>query len=113
MNILQHHARQRLKSAYVPEAGSQEQLAYLAQNVGDHLSVATENVLSDAAHFERALHVEGLTPDDIAELARAHEKSQMHLLEALQEQAEAMKEAQPGACRIRIGAYFYNTRKTE
>jgi hypothetical protein len=48
------------QTAYVPLAGSEEQLDYLAENVGDHLAAAAENVLGPhPRHFERAAHYTG------------------------------------------------------
>ena len=102
------------QTAYVPATGSDEQLAYLAENVGDHLTAATENVgTATPPHFERALHVEGLTQEQIDTLAAKHADGQMALLRDLQQEAEAMKRVGGGSKRIRIGAYFFGTDRTQ
>lgn len=101
-----------LQTAYVPATGSPEQLAYLAENVGDHLSAATDNVFADTPkHFERALQVTGLSRTQIETLAKQHHAGQMALLENLQAQAEKMKKQGEGAYRVRIGAFFFSTGK--
>lgn len=101
------------QTAYVPATGSDEQLAYLAENVGDHLTAATENVGTPSPlHFERALHVEGLSQHQVDTLAAKHSVGQMALLQDLQQEAEAMKRAGEGTKRIRIGAYFFRTDRT-
>ena len=52
------------QTSYQPLAGSEDQLAYLTRNMGDHLMAATDNVLGAAApHFERAVHYGGLTEE--------------------------------------------------
>ena len=98
--------------AYLPKGGGPDQLAYLAANVGDHLRAATENVFDDKAHFERALHVAGLTEEQIGTLLQRFEDGQMALLERLQKNALQMKNdaGDQGDCRIRIGAYAYATK---
>jgi hypothetical protein len=99
-----------MQTAYVPATGSDEQLAYLVENVGDHLTAATENVGTEVPpHFERALHVEGLSQDQVNALAAKHAAGQMALLQDLQQEAEAMKRAGKGSKRIRIGAFFFRT----
>lgn len=51
-----------LQASYQPLAGSEDQLAYLTQNLGDHFDAATNNVLGhQPKHFERAVHYERLT----------------------------------------------------
>lgn len=99
-----------LESSYQPLAGSEDQLAYLAHNLGDHVAAATDNVLGQTPpHFERAVHYEGLTAGQIADLAAQHQTGQMRLFEELSQAAAAMK-ALPidgGRHRFRAGAYFY------
>lgn len=102
-----------LSAAYVPSTGSDDQLAYLATNAGDHLMAATENVLGrDPAFFERALHLSGLTEDQVMTLEARFRKSQMDLMQQILAEAEAMKAHNgPGAggVRARFGSYAYFT----
>jgi hypothetical protein len=102
------------KTAFVPASGSDEQVSYLVENVGDHMQAALENVLSDSRpHFERALHMTDLTPDQIDSLARAYEDGQMQLLRSLQARAEEMKAQDKGTMRMRIGGFFYRKGKPD
>lgn len=104
-----------VETAYIPQSGSDEQLAYLSENTGDHLMAAVENIHTDAPpHFERAVHYTGLTPEQIAELDAQFRKGQMELLNGLNARANAMKTtgtssgSGPGRFRFRAGAYFYS-----
>lgn len=107
-----------MQPSYQPLAGSEDQLAYLARNLGDHAAAAAENVQSAAPpHFERAVHYGGLTADQVAELDGLFRKGQMALLQDLNARAAAMKRANgatgptAGAAtrRFRAGGYFYQT----
>jgi hypothetical protein len=102
-----------IETAYVPTGGSAEQLAYLAENTGDHLAAAAANVLGqDPPFFERALHYSRLTPDQAASLAAQFARAQMGLLEELSRRAEAMQAengdgAKQACTRIRAGGYVF------
>lgn len=98
-----------IAQSYQPHAGSAEQMAYLAQNVGDHLSAATGNVTGDAPVFERAVHYAGLAPDQIQALEGRHAELQMAVLQELNAMAAEMKKSGTGRCRFRAGGYFYKT----
>lgn len=102
-----------LRESYQPLAGSEDQLAYLARNVGDHLEVALENVQgASPPHFERAVHYTGLTDDQVAEIRKLHDAKQMALLIELSEMARVMKTRDgSGHSRFRAGAYFYTTKQ--
>ncbi len=99
-----------LTSSYQPLAGSDDQIGYLARNLGDHIAAATDNVLGQTPpHFERAVHYGGLTADQIEALKSAHRAAQMQVFEDLAEQAagfQALKE-DGAAYRFRAGAFFY------
>lgn len=100
------------QTAYIPLAGSDEQVDYLVSNVGDHLAAATENLIQDTPpFFERAAHYSGLTDEHIAALKQEFDREQMALLERIAAKAEAAKAQAPkGATgRIRAGGYFYAT----
>lgn len=109
-----------LASSYLPLAGSDDQIGYLAHNLGDHVLAATENVLGrNPPHFERALHYTGLTPAQADEIEAEYRAGQMALLERLGLRAAAMK-AETGATRggkarerFRAGGYFYRTSREE
>ncbi|WP_299846513.1 DUF6502 family protein [uncultured Roseovarius sp.] len=102
-----------IKRSYQPHAGSEEQIAYLARNVGDHLSTATDNVTGQKQAFERAVHYSDLTEEQIAALEEQHAELQMGVFRALSSKAAGLKGAQKGTYRFRAGAYFYKTGETE
>ena len=101
-----------VRASYQPLAGSEDQLAYLARNLGDHLGTATDNVLgATPPQFERAVHYGGLTEAQVAALAEAHAEGQMALFQDLSRRAAAMKASgPPGTLRFRAGAYFHQTK---
>lgn len=100
------------QSSYQPAKGSEDQIAYLAHNLGDHFQTAAENVQGQSPpHFERAVHYTGLTKTQIEALRQEHANGQMALFEALSRQAAAMKQGNgPDAeHRFRAGSYFLAT----
>ena len=100
-----------VRASYQPLAGSEDQLAYLARNLGDHLGTATDNVLGGKPpQVERAVHYTGLAEAQVQALAEAHAEGQMALFQDLSRRAAAMKAAgPPGTLRFRAGAYFHQT----
>ena len=98
-----------ITSSYQPLAGSDDQIAYLAANAGEHLMAAVENVLTTPKHFERALHYDRLTEDQIAELDAQFRKAQMDIMKTLSKKAAAMKKRETGTMRFRAGAYTYHS----
>lgn len=103
---------QLTKTSYQPLSGSEDQIAYLASNLGDHVNAATENVLDDKPrHFERAVHYSGLSDDDIAKLDTEYRAEQMALFEKISKKAAALQKNASGkaSCRFRAGGYFYHT----
>lgn len=100
-----------LQPSYQPLAGSEDQIAYLSDNTGDHLSAATENVLGhEPPHFERAVHYTGLTAEQVAELEQDYREAQMDILKSLSQKAAAMKRTSKGPHRFRAGGYFYTAK---
>ncbi len=99
-----------IQPSYQPLAGSDDQLAYLSRNLGDHLSAAIENVQgANPPHFERAVHYTELTPEQVATLEKLFSEKEMALFREISEIAAGMKRgnATPGPCRFRAGGYFY------
>jgi len=104
-----------LQSSYQPLSGSEDQLAYLTQNLGDHFDAATENVLGHMPpHFERSVHYTALSADHVAALKTAYDAGQMAFLKELSAQAAEMKKAakelpkERRGLRFRAGGYFYS-----
>ena len=98
-------------TSYQPLAGTDGQIAYLARNVGDHATAATENVLGrDPRHFERAVHYSKLTDAQITELETDFANAEMELLEKISQKAAKMKAEGSGTHRFRAGSYFYTVK---
>jgi hypothetical protein len=105
-----------VQGSFQPLAGSDDQLAYLSRNLGDHAQAAFENVQGRTEpHFERAVHYTGLTPAQADELALRFAEGEMALLQDLSRRAAAMKAETGGTgpVRFRGGGYFYRTEETE
>lgn len=101
-----------LQGSYQPLAGSDDQLAYLARNLGDHAQAAAENVQgARPSHFERAVHYSGLSEAQIHALSEQFAEGEMALFQKLSQTAAQMKaeNAEPGPMRFRAGGYFYRT----
>ncbi|MEP5730467.1 MAG: DUF6502 family protein [Sulfitobacter sp.] len=104
----------QLKSrSYKPLAGSDDQLAYLADNVGDHFEVAVSNVLGTSENYEMAVHYNGLSADAIKDL-KAHYRSRMtQTLKELDTLARALPTTENGDHRFRAGGYFFDNAETK
>ncbi|HOT83606.1 MAG TPA: DUF6502 family protein [Candidatus Defluviicoccus seviourii] len=102
-------------SAFIPQAGEEEKLAYLGLNVGDHAAAAVDNVIGEKLPwFERSVHHTALTPAQVDALrARAAEMG-MGLLQELHAIADHVDNVQPlvpvaaDGQRFTCGIYFYS-----
>lgn len=101
-----------LKPAYVPLEGSEAQLRYLSENVGDHLATAVGNVLGDPEAFDLAVHYDGLSLTAIEELETLWRARMDAVLQEVNQMAAAHQNSQPGALRFRAGGYFRKEEKT-
>jgi hypothetical protein len=94
--------------SYQPLAGSDDQLAYLADNVGDHLETAVSNVVEQAENYDMGVHYNGLSEGAIAQLD-AHFRTRMkQTLQELDTMARTFPAAEDGPHRFRAGGYFYD-----
>ena len=97
----------------VPQGDRVQQLGFLGQNAGDHLSAAVDNVLRDNhAHFEQAIFATGLSAASLASVRPAVRAQWQALLAALVPALEArvatdstLQPAPQG--RFRVGLYTY------
>jgi hypothetical protein len=106
-------------AAFIPQVGADDKLAYFGHNLGDHAAAATDNVLgAGAPWFERSVHHDALTLEQIAQLRASSAELGMKLLQQLHASAEASTEAlarqaSPAADtmtqRFTCGVYFYST----
>ncbi len=102
-----------LGDAFVPSGDRVRMLGFLADNVGDHLRAAVDNVLATGRppHLEQALFAEGLTPTSLESLRPLLREQWSTLRQALVPALEERIEADAGApgprARLRMGLYVY------
>jgi Family of unknown function (DUF6502) len=96
--------------SYQPLAGSEAQLDYFADNAGDFLTAATDNILApQPPFFERAAHFNGLSPEAVAQLEALFRAGQIDVLQRVAAKAQSLQRTSPGSHRLRAGGYFYTT----
>ncbi|MEP6067504.1 MAG: DUF6502 family protein [Paracoccaceae bacterium] len=92
--------------SYQPLSGSDDHLAYLADNVGDHLATAVSNVVDGAQNFDMGVHYKGLSESAIKQLD-AHFRARMkQTLQEMDTLARAFPASEDGPHRFRAGGYF-------
>jgi hypothetical protein len=112
-----------LSNAFVPKEGLEEKLAYFGHNLGDHGAAAADNVLtSSSPWFERSVHHDSLTEDQVEKLRGRAEKlgmqalTQLHTLAAQpvdnENRAPDTTNSRPKK-RFTCGVYFYSADATE
>ena len=101
------------RDAVVPRSDFARMLSFLGDNVGDHLSAAVDNVLSDgSAHFEQAVYADELTEDSIQKLRSLIAAQWSTLFNNLVPALEALiaddkAAGRPQDQRARIGFYSF------
>lgn len=99
---------------YVPGDGQGERMAFLGDNVGDHLESAVANLLrTDIQHHDQAIFADELSDESVKKLApliREHWcRLRDDLVPALTACIEADREAgRPQNQRVRIGLYSFS-----
>jgi hypothetical protein len=93
---------------YQPLAGSDDQLAYLADNVGDHLASAVANVVDAARNFDMGVHYKGLSANAIEQLDKHFRSAMSQTLMELDTMARNMPATDDGPFRFRAGGYFFD-----
>jgi hypothetical protein len=94
--------------SYQPLAGSDDQLAYLADNVGDHLASAVSNVVDAARNYDMAVHYKGLSATAIKDLDKQFRTRMSQTLNELDTMARTMPATEDGSYRFRAGGYFFD-----
>lgn len=102
-------------AAFVPREGAEEKLHYLGLNLGDHAETACDNVIGGTLpRFERSVHHDGLTAEQVAHLQKRATELGMALLQTLHAEAESMKGRATDAQatrRFTCGVYWYDGAK--
>jgi len=102
------------QDGFTPRGDWQRMIAFLGDNVGDHLRAAVDNVLSDepAHHFEQAVFAQGLSSESVEQvqtLARKHWKALMtEAVPLLERRIELDAKAPDDATRrVRLGLFTF------
>lgn len=99
--------------AFVPRGQHAQMLAFLGDNVGDHLEGAVTNVLgSDNEHFEQALFADELSTQSVDEARRLIGHQWQHLMTTIAPALQALMDADKAAGRaqdqcLRLGLYSW------
>lgn len=102
-----------VQDAFVPRGDVERMLGFLSDNVGDHLSAAVANVLSDGReHFEQAVFADELSAESIARLRSLVSAQWRDVTAALVPAIETLIEQDRDAGRrqdrrLRIGLYTF------
>ncbi|AXI45986.1 hypothetical protein C1J03_08110 [Sulfitobacter sp. SK012] len=92
--------------SYQPLSGSDDQLAYLADNVGDHLATAVSNVVGEAGNYDMSVHYKGLSASAIEQLDKHFRARMKQTLQELDTMARTLPATEDGPHRFRAGGYF-------
>jgi hypothetical protein len=98
--------------ALVGPADHDQKVHFFSQNVGDHLSAAVENLLSDTPRFmERAVYYNNLTASSVEDIEAQSRALGNDMLLAVNKKASTLQERDEGAAdatrRFRLGVFFY------
>ncbi len=100
--------------AFLGPADSEQKVVFFAQNVGDHIAAATENLLAeteDTPFMERAVFYNRLRPVSVDALEGVAREQAAETLATLNRMAYARQqadlEAEEPTERFRFGVYFY------
>lgn len=102
-----------VSTEFVPKADPQQMLAFLSDNVGDHLEAAVENVIGDTdRHMEQAIFADELSTEALKALQPRITARWQALREEMvpfitQLIAEDRQAGRPQDQRIRIGLYSF------
>ena len=98
-----------LETAFVPQAGDDQQLYYFGRNLHDHAAAAVRNVLGEESRFlERAVHYDGLSQDVARDLEARSRDLALEALRTANREAHGACEADPGGqWRWNFGVYIY------
>jgi hypothetical protein len=103
-----------LRGGFVPRGDRTRMLGFLADNVGDHLRAAVDNLLADGTrHFEQAVFADGLSVDSVRRMRSLIGPQWKALLETLVPALEqwVRADAQIPAehkHRVRIGLFAFD-----
>lgn len=94
--------------SYTPLPGTDDQMTYLAENVGDHLNAAVGNVVDAAHYYDMAVHYSGLSENAVKELDGLFRLRLNAVLKEIDTRAQELPRNENGPHRFRAGGYFYD-----
>jgi len=100
-----------LSDTYQPLPGSDDQMAYLGDNIGDHLSTAVSNVVDKTNAYDMAVHYTGLSADAVSTLDAHFRPRMTALLQDMDAMARDLPHTDDGPYRFRAGGYFFDNSK--
>jgi len=100
-------------NAFIPERGFDEKAWFFGENMHDHMSAASHNMLGERPPFiDRSVFYNQLSQRSVDELRLISDQSGMRLLRKLNRRALELqatdKEQQDNNSRMRFGIYFFN-----
>jgi hypothetical protein len=105
-----------VRDAFVPRDDERRLYRFLGSNVGDHMSAAVENVLSDdgPVHLEQAVFADQLSEESLAAARKLVRAQWKELLASVVPELEALIKADADSQRVadrrvRIGMYSYHS----
>lgn len=109
----EHDTVELVRDAFVPRGDRVRMLEYLGHNVGDHLSGAVANVLSDGRrHFEQAIYAEGLSEASVHEawqhIGELWKGLLGALVPALEDKVERDRPRDGATRRLRLGLFTFD-----
>jgi len=109
----EHDTVALMRDAFVPRGDRVRMLQYLGDNVGDHLSGAVANVLSDGRrHFEQAVFADGLSEESVHEvwqhIGELWKGLLAALVPALEHKVERDSPHEGATHRLRLGLYTFD-----
>ena len=108
------------EDAFVPRGDWSRMLAFLGDNVGDHLSAAVANVLGNGngpQHLEQAIYADELSAESIAQVRTMMSLQWRNMLSSVAPKLEELIEADRAAGRkidqrLRLGLFTYTQTMT-
>lgn len=100
-----------LSASYVPDLNKEEMLSIMAQQLHDHISSASSNIMQDnIKQLDRSAYQEGLSQASVNELKQLSEQLGMEMLNKIYSRASelANEDHESDDNRFRLGFYSYS-----
>ncbi|MBW2713822.1 MAG: hypothetical protein JRC77_08730 [Deltaproteobacteria bacterium] len=106
------------RGAFVPDAGTDENLFFFGRNLHDHIAASAHNIDGNTPTFmDRSAYNSQLTETSARELASYAEEQGMQALRAVHQRANTLRsqdeECPDAVYRVNFGTYFYSVSEEE